>query len=143
MACCKGGPTKFWGTVGAGLGTDCCTMIFPRPAFPTPVGCITETKNPSPCPPPRGRQSNSSMAGQLTNMPAEQIASIRYQLDHLSDDRRPVLIGACWALWSLAVLAMGLRFYAKSIVRSRFQLEDGLLLLGSVWRRYAATESLS
>jgi hypothetical protein len=74
------------------------------------------------------------MAGQAVNMAPGQIASIQYQLQHLNDDRRPVVNGACWALWCLAILAIGLRFYAKRIVRSGFKLEDGLLLLSMVWR---------
>jgi hypothetical protein len=78
--------------------------------------------------------NRSNMAGQAVNMPPGQIASIQYQLQHLNDDRRPVVYGACWALWCLAILAIGLRFYAKRIVRSGFKLEDGLLLLSMVWR---------
>lgn len=68
-----------------------------------------------------------------TNMPPEQIMSIQYQMEHLGDDRRPVVIGVCWALWSLAVTAVGLRFWAKNIVRSGFKPEDGLILMGLVW----------
>jgi hypothetical protein len=73
-----------------------------------------------------------NMAGQAMDMPPEQVASIQYQLQHLNDDRRPVVNGACWALWGLAVVAMGLRFYAKRITQSGFKLEDTLLLLGMV-----------
>jgi hypothetical protein len=73
------------------------------------------------------------MADPFTNMPPEQVASIQYQLRHIDDDRRGVIIGACWALWVLAVIAMGFRFYAKCMIRSGFKAEDGMIVLALVW----------
>lgn len=65
-------------------------------------------------------------------MSPEQMASFQYQQQHFDDDRRSVLIGTSWSLWALATVAIGLRFYAKRIMRSRLSPEDGLVLLGLV-----------
>jgi hypothetical protein len=72
------------------------------------------------------------MADPFANMPPEQIASIRYQLQHIDDDHRGVIIGACWALWALAIIAIGFRFYAKCMIRSGFKAEDGMIMLALV-----------
>lgn len=65
-------------------------------------------------------------------MSPEQLASIQYQMENLDDDRRPVILGASWALWGLALIALGLRFYAQRMVRNGFKPEDGLILLAIV-----------
>ena len=62
-----------------------------------------------------------------------QLASFQYQQEHITDDCRPLLIGACAGLWAVVALAVCLRFYAKRIVRSKYQHEDGMILIGLVW----------
>ena len=66
------------------------------------------------------------------NLSPEQLASIQYQMEHWDDDRRPTVVFCAWFLYGLAVLAVALRFYAKSMVRNGFRIEDGLILLGLV-----------
>jgi hypothetical protein len=71
-------------------------------------------------------------AGLVANMTAEQIASFQYQKEHINDDRRPLVMGIQWGLWVLVVVALCLRFYAKSMIRSGLKLEDGLILFAFV-----------
>jgi hypothetical protein len=72
------------------------------------------------------------MTTRVLDESAAQMASFQYQQQHIGDDRRPVLIGVSWSLWALAAVAIGLRFYAKRIMRNKLLLEDGLILLGLV-----------
>ncbi len=72
------------------------------------------------------------MADPHANMPPEQVASIQYQLEHIHDNRQAVINGAGWSLWIAAIIAILLRFYAKSMIRSKFKAEDGTILVALV-----------
>lgn len=65
-------------------------------------------------------------------MPPEQIASIQHQLEHIDDNRQAVILGAGWSLWVAAIIAIVLRFYAKSMIRSKFKADDGMILIALV-----------
>lgn len=73
------------------------------------------------------------MAAPGVTLTPAQLASFKYQQEHITEDRRGVLIGACSALWALALVALCLRFYAKKILRSKYEHDDGLIILGFVW----------
>ncbi|ERF74577.1 hypothetical protein EPUS_00707 [Endocarpon pusillum Z07020] len=70
------------------------------------------------------------MAANVMGMSPEQIASFRYQQEHISDDLRPVVYAVTWILWCWAVTATFLRFYAQRMVRSTIKPEDGFVVLG-------------
>jgi hypothetical protein len=53
-----------------------------------------------------------------------QIASFQNQQRGFSDDHRALLIGFSWSLWALAAVAIGLRLYAKRMMRNKFLPED-------------------
>jgi hypothetical protein len=72
------------------------------------------------------------MAAPTTEMPPELLASLQYQQENIDDDRTSVLIGVCWFLLTLAIVAVGLRFYAERMLRNSFKLQDGLIILGLV-----------
>lgn len=65
-------------------------------------------------------------------MPPALLASIQHQKENLGDDRRVKVLVVTWILWLLAVVAIGFRFYAESLVRNRFKLHDLLIVLGLV-----------
>lgn len=83
------------------------------------------------------------MAANVMDMSPEQIASFRYQQEHISDDRRQVIYAVTWILWCLAVTAFFLRFYAQRMERSSFKPEDGFVVLGLVRRATAKYEMRS
>lgn len=72
------------------------------------------------------------MASEPTETSPAQVASFEYQQAHINDDLRPVLYAVPWALWSLAAIAVCLRFCGKRLVQSPFLLEDVLILVGLV-----------
>lgn len=72
------------------------------------------------------------MEASAPEMPPELIASIQYQKEHIHEDRTGEMVGVAWFLWALAVVALGLRFYAERMVRNRFGYHDALILLGLV-----------
>lgn len=74
------------------------------------------------------------MASLVADMPPELIASLQYQQEHIDEDRTGTLVGVTWSLWTLAVVAVVLRFYAERMMRSPFRYHDMLILLGLVWR---------
>jgi hypothetical protein len=68
-------------------------------------------------------------------------ASIKFQLEHWNDDRRPAIITSGWVLYILAVVAVILRFYAKRLIRNSFKAEDGLILAALVRSRSKEKDS--
>jgi hypothetical protein len=68
-------------------------------------------------------------------------ASIKFQLEHWNDDRRPAIITSGWVLYILAVVAVILRFYAKRLIRNSFKAEDGLILAALVRSRAKEKDS--
>lgn len=68
----------------------------------------------------------------VQDMSPEQIASFQYQQENYNDDQRGPVLGTIWSLWVVAVIALVLRFRAKSIMHGKFKLEDILILLGMV-----------
>ncbi len=74
------------------------------------------------------------MAAPVADMPPALVASLQYQQEHIEDDRTALLIEITWFLWTLAVIAVGLRFYAERMMRNRFKHHDALIILGLVWR---------
>lgn len=83
------------------------------------------------------------MAANVMDMSPEQIASFRYQQEHISDDLRPVVYAVTWILWFLAATAICLRLYAQRMERSNFKPQDGLVVLGLVRRGTAKYEMRS
>lgn len=67
------------------------------------------------------------------DLPPEQLASIQYQQENITDSRIPEMIGVAVALWALATVAVAGRFYAERMLRNRFKLHDALIVAGLVW----------
>jgi hypothetical protein len=72
------------------------------------------------------------MAASTAGLTPPEITSFQDQQRNFNDDRRPLLLGVSWSMWTFAAVAICLRFYAKRIMRNRFLTEDGLILLGLV-----------
>jgi len=75
-------------------------------------------------------------------------AEIRYQEDHINDNAVPNVIATNAACFSLAVIAVALRFACRRIKRIKYEADDWLILAGLVRpprsrRRKAAGQPLT
>ena len=66
-------------------------------------------------------------------LPPDLLKAFAYQKLHVEDDITARLLGVTWALWILAVVAVGLRLYAERMLRAKLRVHDYLILLGLVW----------
>jgi hypothetical protein len=60
--------------------------------------------------------------------------AIQYQKAHWNDDQGPGIIAASGILIALTTIAVALRLWAQSLIKSRFSVDDYLIVIS--WVRF-------